>query len=36
MVSGKITFDASHNPVKLATILEVTKDAIKFNSVVNP
>jgi branched-chain amino acid transport system substrate-binding protein len=35
-VSGKITFDASHNPVKSATILEVTKDAIKFNSVVNP
>ena len=35
-VSGKITFDGSHNPVKSATILEVTKDAIKFNSVVNP
>jgi branched-chain amino acid transport system substrate-binding protein len=35
-VSGKITFDGNHNPVKSATILEVTKDAIKFNSVVNP
>ena len=35
-VSGKITFDGSHNPVKSATILEVTNDAIKFNSVVNP
>ena len=31
-VSGKITFDASHNPIKSATILAVTKDAIKFNS----
>ena len=35
-VSGKVTFDGSHNPIKSATILEVTKDAIKFNSVVNP
>ena len=35
-VSGKITYDASHNPVKSATILEVTKDGIKFNSVVSP
>jgi len=35
-VSGKITFDANHDPVKSATILEVTKDGIKFNSVVNP
>ncbi len=35
-VSGKITFDGSHNPIKSATILEVTNDAIKFNSVVNP
>jgi branched-chain amino acid transport system substrate-binding protein len=35
-VSGKITFDGSHNPIKSATILEVTTDAIKFNSVVNP
>jgi branched-chain amino acid transport system substrate-binding protein len=35
-VSGKITFDANHDPIKSATILEVTPDAIKFNSVVNP
>jgi branched-chain amino acid transport system substrate-binding protein len=35
-VSGKITFDANHNPIKSATILEVTPDKIKFNSVVNP
>ena len=35
-VSGKITFDAQHNPVKSATILAVTDGKIKFNSVVNP
>ena len=35
-VSGKITFDAQHNPVKSATILAVTEGGIKFNSVVNP
>ena len=35
-VSGKLSFDAQHNPVKSATILEVTPDKIKFNSVVNP
>jgi branched-chain amino acid transport system substrate-binding protein len=35
-VSGKITFDADHNPIKSATILAVTPDGIKFNSVVNP
>jgi branched-chain amino acid transport system substrate-binding protein len=35
-VSGKITFDDQHNPVKSATILAVTEDGIKFNSVVNP
>ena len=35
-VSGKITFDENHNPIKSATILEVTADGIKFNSVVNP
>ncbi len=35
-VSGTITFDASHNPVKSATILKVTADGIKFDSVVNP
>jgi branched-chain amino acid transport system substrate-binding protein len=35
-VSGKITFDANHNPVKSATILKVTDTKIQFNSVVNP
>ncbi len=35
-VSGKITFDAQHNPVKSATILKVTPEAIKFEAVVNP
>jgi branched-chain amino acid transport system substrate-binding protein len=35
-VSGKITFDAQHNPVKSATILAVQPDGVKFNSVVNP
>jgi branched-chain amino acid transport system substrate-binding protein len=35
-VSGKITFDSSHNPIKSATILEVTPEGIKFNSVVAP
>jgi branched-chain amino acid transport system substrate-binding protein len=35
-VSGKITFDASHNPVKSATILGIKDGKVKFNSVVNP
>ncbi len=35
-VSGRITFDAQHNPVKSATILQVTKTGAVFNSVVNP
>ncbi len=35
-VSGKITFDKNHDPVKPLTILEVKADAVKFNSVVNP
>jgi branched-chain amino acid transport system substrate-binding protein len=35
-VSGTITFDSSHNPVKSATILKVTAEGIKFDSVVNP
>ena len=35
-VSGAITFDASHNPVKSATILKVTESAIVFEAVVNP
>jgi len=35
-VSGKITFDANHNPVKSATILAVKDGKVVFNSVVNP
>ncbi len=35
-VSGKITFDANHNPIKSATILKVTDKKVEFNSVVNP
>ncbi len=35
-VSGKITFDASHNPVKSITILAIKDGKKKFNSVVNP
>ncbi len=35
-VSGKITFDAQHNPVKSATILKVTEKKVEFNSQVNP
>ena len=35
-VSGKITLDAQHNPVKSATILAVKDGKVKFHSVVNP
>jgi branched-chain amino acid transport system substrate-binding protein len=35
-VSGKITFDRNHNPVKSATILAVKGGKVRFNSVVNP
>lgn len=35
-ISGKITYDASHNPVKSATILHVTGGKVVFDSVVNP
>ncbi|HSB71127.1 MAG TPA: ABC transporter substrate-binding protein [Candidatus Methylomirabilis sp.] len=35
-VSGKITFDANHNPVKSATILAIKDGKVTFNSVVNP
>lgn len=35
-VSGRVTFDAQHNPVKSATILAVTETGVKFHSVVNP
>lgn len=35
-VSGKITLDANHNPVKSATILAVKDGKVQFDSVVNP
>lgn len=35
-VSGKITFDPQHNPIKSATILEVKGGKVVFNSVVAP
>lgn len=35
-VSGKITFDDLHNPIKSATILEVKGGKVVFNSVVAP
>jgi branched-chain amino acid transport system substrate-binding protein len=35
-VSGNITFDASHNPIKSATILVVKPEGVKFEAVVNP
>ncbi len=35
-ISGKITFDANHDPVKPLTILAVKDGKVKFNSVVNP
>jgi branched-chain amino acid transport system substrate-binding protein len=35
-ISGKITFDENHNPVKPATILAVKDGKVVFNSVVSP
>jgi branched-chain amino acid transport system substrate-binding protein len=35
-VSGKITYDAQHNPVKGAVILKVTGGKVAFNSFVAP
>ncbi len=35
-VSGTITFDANHDPVKPLTILAIKDGKIEFNSVVNP
>jgi branched-chain amino acid transport system substrate-binding protein len=35
-ISGNITYDASHNPVKSATILHVTGGKVVFDSTVNP
>lgn len=35
-VSGKITYDQYHNPIKPATILAVKDGTVKFETVVNP
>jgi branched-chain amino acid transport system substrate-binding protein len=35
-VSGQITFDAHHNPVKSAVVMKVTPEGVQFHSVVNP
>ncbi len=35
-VSGLITFDDQHNPIKSATILKVTTEGVKFEALVNP
>ncbi len=35
-VTGVISFDAQHNPVKSATIMEVTETGVKFKTMVNP
>ncbi|MEJ5198781.1 MAG: ABC transporter substrate-binding protein [Anaerolineae bacterium] len=35
-VSGKITLDKQHNPIKSATILKVTESKVVFDSVVAP
>jgi len=35
-VSGKITFDTSHNPIKSAPILAVKNGKISVETVVNP
>jgi len=35
-VTGTITFDAQHDPIKSAVILAVTAQGVKFNSVVAP
>ncbi len=35
-VSGQITFDAQHNPIKSATILAVKDGKVQFETVVNP
>ncbi|HMD90244.1 MAG TPA: ABC transporter substrate-binding protein [Anaerolineaceae bacterium] len=35
-VTGTVTFDAQHNPIKSAVILAVTAQGVKYNSVVAP
>ena len=36
VVSGKITFDKSHNPIKAAVVLQVMADKIAFVESVAP
>ena len=35
-VSGTITFDDQHNPIKSATIIAVTEEGVTFEAMVNP
>lgn len=35
-VSGNITFDANHNPIKSAALLAVKPEGVKFETIVNP
>jgi branched-chain amino acid transport system substrate-binding protein len=35
-VSGKVTFDAAHNPVKSAVVLQVTGGEVSYAATVNP
>lgn len=35
-VSGNITFDAKHNPIKSAALLAVKPEGVKFETIVNP
>ena len=35
-ISGTITMDSKHNPVKSAAILAVTESGVKFQDIVNP
>ncbi len=35
-VSGTITFDAQHNPIKNAAILAVTEEGVKFQDIIAP
>jgi branched-chain amino acid transport system substrate-binding protein len=35
-VSGFISFDEQHNPIKSVTIMKVTKDGVEFETLVNP
>jgi branched-chain amino acid transport system substrate-binding protein len=35
-VTGVITFDDQHNPIKSAVILKVTEEGVEFETIVNP